>query len=80
MIDVKSNDKVYAVNFNEGDEVYMIDCVFRRCKVQKGFDGNLSLIALDAEWEHKGIRAISEHDEAIELLKEKLNEMKTGEK
>ena len=78
MIDVKSGDKSYAVDFNEGDEVYMIDCVFRRCKIQKTFDGSLSLIALDAEWENKGIRAISEHDEAIELLKEKLTEMKIG--
>jgi hypothetical protein len=79
MIDVKSNNKMYSVDFNEGDEVYMIDCVCRRCKIHKAFDGNLSLIPLDAEWENKGIRAISKHDEAIELLKEKLNEMKKGE-
>jgi hypothetical protein len=62
--------------FKEGDEVYMIDCVFRRCKVHTGFDGQLTLINLDADWENKGIRAIDTQNKAIDLLIGKLEELK----
>jgi len=63
----------------EGDEVYMIDCVLRRCKVCIGLDGNTSLITLDTEWDTQGIRTIAPYDEAIDLMKEKLNELKKGD-
>ncbi len=64
--------------FQIGDEVYMLDCIFRRCKVGRDFYGEKMLMPVDQEWENPLYRAIASHDEVIELMKDKLNELKQG--
>lgn len=59
-----------------GDEVYMLDCIFRRCEVVNGFDGDLSLLPLDEECDNIQYRAIASYDKAIELMRDKLDELK----
>lgn len=61
-----------------GDEVYMLDCILRRCKVGKNLFGEKVLVALDAESENKQYRVIAPLDEAIKLMQEKLTEIKQG--
>lgn len=61
--------------FKEGDEVHMVDIVFRRCKVINSFCG-MDLLPLDLEEDNLQYRVIADKEKAIDAMIKRLEELK----
>lgn len=65
-------------DFKIGDEVLMIDVIFRRCSViNNPFPGELDLQPLDSEIDNESYRVIDKRRDAIDIIIRKLEELKT---
>ncbi len=67
MIDLK--------DLTEGDIIYMVDVIFRRCIVGKSFMGKLDLMPQDDEADNPQYRAIAPKQQAIASLIKQLQSM-----
>jgi hypothetical protein len=60
-----------------GDEVYMIDVILHRCQVTNVLGGMIGITPLDLfECDGTQHRAVAKKRDAIDLIIEKLNEIK----
>jgi hypothetical protein len=60
-----------------GDEVYMVDIIFRRCQVvDNPITLNKDLMTLDLEEDNESYRIVDSRERAIDILIDKLKEVK----
>lgn len=64
------------IDEDKDSELYMIDCILRRGKIEISFDGHESFACLDLEEDNPCYRVINVKNEAIDAIIKQLKTLK----